>query len=188
MEHAATVLIKKAEFQRQAAYKKQNDGKALRKRGRAQYEEEAAQQPITGVWGGVHCVRHQEARPQAARVEGAPPGLGAAKLSASSRGHAPGCVGGLRATLPDYAHVVNVDEFRTSKVCPDCDTATLFNINAPVGRPIWAVLKCSSCGKLWNRDTVGTHNMERITLAWLIIEPRPASLCRPGSLPVGAGE
>lgn len=58
--------------------------------------------------------------------------------------------------------VVCIDEFKTSKICSKCVTQSLSGKSSVKGN---AVLVCSECGTLWQRDVNACRNMMRISLS-----------------------
>ncbi|KAF9980257.1 hypothetical protein BGZ75_008643, partial [Mortierella antarctica] len=66
--------------------------------------------------------------------------------------------------------VTQVDEYKTSSVCPRCDAAV---------RKEMRRVTCTACNMPMHRDSAGAHNIARIGMAELLQEPRPVSLQRP---------
>jgi hypothetical protein len=66
---------------------------------------------------------------------------------------------------------VIIDEYLTSQVCAECHRRTLVNLrerskssmsSGAAGQKIHAVLKCTSCNTVWNRDVMAAKNMRHI--------------------------
>src|ERR1700729_2747416 len=66
---------------------------------------------------------------------------------------------------------VIIDEYLTSQVCAECHRRTLVNLrersktsmsSGAAGQNIHAVLKCTSCNTVWNRDVMAAKNMRHI--------------------------
>ncbi|KAK9816953.1 hypothetical protein WJX72_007354 [[Myrmecia] bisecta] len=91
-------------------------------------------------------------------------------------GHASGRKEALKEVLARYAHVVVINEHRSSKVCSACNTI-LRRVRGPSGRFIWQVKRCPGCKRFWNRDVNAARNIPRGLKAWLEGRPRPRSLC-----------
>ena len=69
------------------------------------------------------------------------------------------------------ASVVIIDEYNTSKVCAECHRKTLVNMERRIPRQVgssgrnaakptvYAVLRCTSCRIIWNRDELAAKNI-----------------------------
>ena len=94
------------------------------------------------------------------------------------RGHKRGPVLELKNELKKWCPVVDVDEFRTSKLCNKChhDTSKVkFN-----GEKINSVLRCNNneCGIIIDRDINGAKNIFMVFEKILRGEERPKEFCR----------
>lgn len=61
--------------------------------------------------------------------------------------------------------LLDINEFRTSKICNSCLTGNLENLKVNKDdaiRYIHQVFQCSTCGIFWNRDEMAAKNMMRI--------------------------
>jgi len=84
--------------------------------------------------------------------------------------------------------IIVIDEYLTSQVCAECHQRTLVHLkdrsmspNAP-GAKIHAVLKCTSCSTVWNRDVMAAKNILYIFLYMALNNnERPDSFKRPQS-------
>ncbi|CAO3570258.1 unnamed protein product [Mortierella alpina] len=66
--------------------------------------------------------------------------------------------------------VTKVDEYKTSSVCPRCDSAVTKEMRR---------VTCTACNVPMHRDSAGAHNIARIGMAHILGEQRPLSLRRP---------
>ena len=96
-----------------------------------------------------------------------------------------------------HTSVLVIDEYNTSKVCAECHTKSLVNLEAypksnllsnvsnqtPPNnqkRTIHAILKCTSCRTVWNRDKMAAKNI-RFVFQYMAThnDERPAAFARP---------
>jgi hypothetical protein len=107
------------------------------------------------------------------------------------RGRPGGPTKRFRNTLKQYAHVIDVDEYCTSKVCNCCKQKSLHNMHkwTCCQEPglmrrvkVHGVLHCSTSGclsKTVNRDINASRNILELTLGILNRQDRPACFTRP---------
>ena len=94
------------------------------------------------------------------------------------RGHRRGPVKEIKKTLHRWCKVVDVDEFRTSKLCSCCHhTTSKVKFD---GKEINSVLRCSNneCGITIDRDINGAKNIFMLFSKMLKGEKRPLAFCR----------
>jgi hypothetical protein len=95
------------------------------------------------------------------------------------RGHRRGPVKEIKEKLKRWCELVDVDEFRTSKLCCCCHSETAkvkFN-----EKEINSVLRCSNneCGITIDRDINGASNIFMLLTKMVQKERRPEPFCRP---------
>lgn len=91
--------------------------------------------------------------------------FGDAGFSHTSRGLAAGPTKGLKRNLARYCAVVDVDEFRSSKLCSRC--FEVLSDKEKNGESLnWGVRRCTSteCCAFWNRDVNASRNIGRTFL------------------------
>ena len=97
------------------------------------------------------------------------------------RGHRRGPVKEIKERLKNWCELVEVDEFRTSKLCCccHCETAKVKYKDKAVN----SVLRCSNneCGITIDRDINGAANIYMLLTKMIQKERRPEPFCRPGN-------
>jgi len=102
-----------------------------------------------------------------------------------------------RAELCRWAHVLDVDEYHTSKRCSECKNTQTVNvpIDADLRRKqngVWItktvcheIVRCqnNACSKKWQRDINSAINHYNITYNWIHNLDRPLYLQRPKQKP-----
>lgn len=64
-----------------------------------------------------------------------------------------------------FVSTIIIDEYLTSQVCAECHQRSLVNLrerslpSTATGSKIHAVLKCTSCSTVWNRDVMASKNI-----------------------------
>lgn len=125
-----------------------------------------------GSWAPLpSCDRHEENRSQHYIIAFGNGACGA------MNGKLPSPVKRLRSHLQKVAKrnvfisIIYIDEYNTSKVCAECHRKTLVKMERRSARPegsnatnaanttIHAVLRCTSCGTVWNRDELAAKNI-----------------------------
>jgi hypothetical protein len=94
------------------------------------------------------------------------------------RGHKRGPVKQIKEELKRWCHVMDVDEFRTSKLCCCCHSTckkVLFD-----GKEVNSVLRCTNneCGITIDRDINGSKNIFMLFNKMLSGQARPPAFCR----------
>lgn len=96
------------------------------------------------------------------------------------------CIGTRRMFRRRGYATLLVDEFRTSKCCSNCGCVNEQFLSIPHPRyhnvddiMSWSILRCTSCGMIWNRDRNAANNIWRISRCEFDRVERPAHLRRP---------
>lgn len=93
-----------------------------------------------------------------------------------TRGHPRVPLKALKRELEKRARVVYVDEFKTSQRCSSCTSQLEKCVFDDV--KCYAVLRCTSCKTVCDRDVNAAHNIRCVTQTQLAGEERPAYLAR----------
>jgi len=94
---------------------------------------------------------------------------------------------GLKRKLEKYFKIITVDEFRTSKICSNCNRELEKFMIRKNPKPykkgyvkVHSLLRCKNviCNKLWDRDVNASINMVRIITNYIKNNSRPLALKR----------
>jgi transposase len=95
--------------------------------------------------------------------------FGDGKFSTSMKGCISGTTRWIKSAMKVLADKIpsvaftEVDEYKTSKVCSSCNEKALENVVDRRSKPkLHAVLKCETCGIVWNRDVNTAKNIYSI--------------------------
>ncbi|KAF7720745.1 hypothetical protein EC973_006169 [Apophysomyces ossiformis] len=92
-----------------------------------------------------------------------------AKLFNTIRGKRTGVVSTIYRKLKekekrDLCAIIEIDEYKTSKICSNCDRESLTNVKGSLSQSLHAVLKCKTCSTVWNHDLNSCRNIRRLAI------------------------
>ena len=94
---------------------------------------------------------------------------------------------GLKRMLKKYFNIIDVNEYKTSKLCPVCKSETERMVKTQMERrdgkkervtkTVTGLLCCKNvnCGKIWNRDVAGSINIREKGEHWLKYQKYPTA-------------